>query len=125
LRELHLYQHSGSRCCRQGYQRDWRRTRNELVYKYIPAVGEKGKADGEYAIVVPHAEEVKKSPSTVTSVMMLKKASIRFHRLDKERLPTLHHVVETLFEIPIYEVLGAMVVEGLGGRDLSSARRIE
>jgi hypothetical protein len=98
---------------------------NELVYKYIPAVGEKGKADGEYAIVVPHAEEVKKFPSTVTSVMMLKKASIRFHRLDKERLPTLYHVVETLSEIPIYEILGAMVVEGLGGRDLSSARRIE
>jgi hypothetical protein len=98
---------------------------NELLYKYIPAVGEKGKADCEYAIVVPHAEEAKKSPSIVMSVKMSKKADIKFHRLDKERLPTLHHVVETLSEIPIYEVLEAKVVEGLGGQDLSSARRIE
>jgi hypothetical protein len=98
---------------------------NELVYKYIPAVGEKGKADCEYAVVIPHAEEAKKSPSTIRSVMTSKKASISIHRLDRERLPTLHHVVETLSQMPIYEVLEAKVVEGFGVRDLSSARRIE
>jgi hypothetical protein len=98
---------------------------NELVYKYIPAVGEKGKADCEYAVVIPLAEEAEKSPLTVTSMRMSKKAGVRFHRLGKERLPTLHHVVETLSEIPIYEILEAKVADGLGGRDLSSARRIE
>ena len=94
------------------------------MYKYIPAVGEKGKADCEYAIVVPHAEEAKKSPSIVTSVMS-KKAAIKFHRLIKERLPTIHHVVETLSEIPIYEVLQAKFVEVSEGGIYSSARRIE
>lgn len=98
---------------------------NELVYKYIPAVGEKGKADCEYAVVLPHAEEAKKVPSVITSVMTAKTASITFRKLDRERLPTLYHVVETLSEIPIYEVLGAKFVEGLGVRDIASARRIE
>lgn len=32
--------------------------------------------------------------------------------LDWERLPTLHHVVLKLAEIPIYEVIEAQVVEG-------------
>jgi hypothetical protein len=98
---------------------------NELVYRYIPAVGEKGKADCEHAVVIPHAEEANKSSSTIMSVMASKKACIKFHRLEKERLPTLHHMVQIFSEIPIYEVLGARVVEGFGGRDLSSARRIE
>jgi hypothetical protein len=98
---------------------------NELVYKYIPAVGEKGKADCEYAVVIPLSEEAKKVPSTTNSVMTSKNANISCHTVDRKRLPTLYHVVETLSEIPVYEVLGAKVVEGLGARDLSSARRIE
>lgn len=53
----------------------------------------------------------------------IEEGNISFHTLDRERLPTLYHVAETLSEIPVYE--GAKVVEGLGVRDLSSARRIE
>lgn len=64
-------------------------------------------------------------PSTANSVMTSKKANISFHTVDRKRLPTLYHVVEILSKIPVYEVVGAKVVEGLGVRDLSSARRIE
>jgi hypothetical protein len=98
-----------------------------LVYKYIPAVGRdmRGKADAEYPVVVPHEEESKVVPSTVKSVARPKKASISFNKLDLEALPTLHHIVSVLADIPIYEVVGAKVVEGTGVPDVSSARRIE
>jgi 2-polyprenyl-6-methoxyphenol hydroxylase-like FAD-dependent oxidoreductase len=96
-----------------------------LVYKYNPAVGERGKADCEYPVVVPHAEEAKVVPSHVQSVARSQKASVKFDAMDWEALPTMHHVVSTLAEIPIYEVVGAKVVEGLGVPDVSSARRIE
>lgn len=96
-----------------------------FAYKYIPRVGERGKADVEHATFVPHAEESKVVPSTVQRVWKADKASVSFDGLDWEALPTLHHVVSRLAEIPIYEVIGAKVVEGVGVPDVSSARRID
>ncbi|KUI65822.1 3-hydroxybenzoate 6-hydroxylase 1 [Cytospora mali] len=101
-----------------------------LVYRYIPAVGEPGVADCEYAVVVPHEEEQPKA--TVKKVFRApagqgKKtgAKIEIDALDWEALPTLHHVARALAEVPIYEVVGAKVVEGTGVPDVSAARRIE
>lgn len=98
-----------------------------LVYKYIPAVGRdmRGVADVEYPVVVPHAEEAEVVPSSVKAVARPKKAQVTFDKLDFEALPTLHHIVSVLADIPIYEVIGAKVVEGTGVPDVSSARRIE
>ena len=39
-----------------------------LVYRYVPAVGERGKADCEYPVIIPRAEESKVVPSNVQSV---------------------------------------------------------
>ena len=98
-----------------------------LVYKYIPAVGRnmRGKADCEYAVVVPHEEESQIAPSTVKSVANAENASVSFNKLDMNALPTLHHIVSVLASIPIYEFVRAKVVEGKGVPDVSSARRIE
>lgn len=102
-----------------------------LVHRYIPAVGQPGKADAEYAVVVPHGEEEPKG--TVKKVMRCHAApdaeasgaSFKIQGLDWERLPTLHHVASALAEIPVYEVVSAKVVEGSGVPDVSAARRIE
>lgn len=98
-----------------------------LVHRYIPAVGRemKGKADAEYSVVVPHEEESKVVPSTVKKVEKPMKASVKFDSLDADALPTLHHIVSVLADIPIYEVVGSKIVEGTGVPDVSSARRIE
>jgi hypothetical protein len=96
-----------------------------FAYKYIPKVGERGQADVEHATFVPHAEEAKVVPSTVRKVYKADKASVSFEGLDWEALPTLHHVISRLAEIPIYEVVSAKVVEGTGVPDVSSARRID
>lgn len=96
-----------------------------LTYRYIPAVGQPGKADAEYAIVVPHEEEEPKG--TVKTVLRAPPtgASIERRALDWTQLPTLHHVASALAEMPIYEVVNAKVVEGTGVPDVSAARRIE
>jgi hypothetical protein len=96
-----------------------------FAYKYIPKVGERGQADVEHATFVPHAEEAKVVPSKVQRVFTAKTGSVKFDPLDWESLPTLHHVISRLAEIPIYEVVSGKVVEGLGVPDVSSARRID
>ncbi|KAF5252001.1 hypothetical protein FANTH_2955 [Fusarium anthophilum] len=96
-----------------------------FAYKYIPKVGDRGKADVEHATFVPHAEESKVVPSKVLKVFTTDKASFEFDPHDWEALPTLYHVVSRLAEVPVYEILGGKVVEGLGVPDVSSARRID
>ncbi|KAK9776912.1 hypothetical protein SCAR479_06313 [Seiridium cardinale] len=75
-----------------------------LTYKYIPAVGEPGKADIEYACVVPHEEEARLAPATVKAVARSVKPTLKFDAGDWQGLPTLHHITAALAEIPIYEI---------------------
>lgn len=98
-----------------------------LVYRYIPKVGreEKGVAEAEYPVFVPHAAESKVVPSRVKRVRTAKKAVIDIDGMGWDSLPTLHHVVGRLGEIPIDEIVQAKVVEGEGVPDVSSAVRIE
>lgn len=98
-----------------------------LVYRYMPKVGResKGEAAEEYPVFVPHAQEGKIVPSSVTRVRRTKTAKVNINGLSWEALPTLHHVVSRLSEIPIDEVIDAKITEGLGVPDVSSAQRIE
>jgi hypothetical protein len=98
-----------------------------LVYRYMPKVGRdfKGVAEAEYAVFVPHAAESKVIPSKVTRVQKTNKASININGLGWDSLPTLHHVIDRLGEIPVDEIIHGKVVEGEGVPDVSSAVRIE
>ncbi|KAJ5080888.1 hypothetical protein N7456_013598 [Penicillium angulare] len=98
-----------------------------LVYRYMPKVGKnfKGEAEAEYPIFVPHANESKVVPSKVTRLRRTKNAKVEIDGLGWDALPTLHHVVSRLAEIPIDEVIDAKITEGRGVPDVSSAMRIE
>ncbi|KAF5657668.1 salicylate hydroxylase [Fusarium heterosporum] len=96
-----------------------------FAYKYIPKVGDRGQADVQHATFVPHAEEAMVIPSKVLKVFTAEKASFEFDSHDWEALPTLHHVISRLAEIPVYDILSGKVVEGVGVPDVSSARRID
>jgi hypothetical protein len=96
-----------------------------LVYRYIPSVGQRGKADAEYPVFVPHAAESKVVPSRVTRVQKASKATFDIDGLDWDALPTIHHIISRLAEVPLYEVVSAKVVEGFGVPDVSSAVRVE
>ncbi|KAL3457403.1 hypothetical protein BJX64DRAFT_18920 [Aspergillus heterothallicus] len=98
-----------------------------LVHRYVPKVGadSKGEAEAEYPVFVPNADESKLLVSRVTRVRTATKAGFEIDGLDWKALPTLHHIISRLAEIPIDEILSAKVVEGEGVSDVSSARRIE
>ncbi|KAF2446290.1 FAD/NAD(P)-binding domain-containing protein [Karstenula rhodostoma CBS 690.94] len=96
--------------------------------KYIPSTAsegskERGQADADYVGFLPNDEEAK-APRQVHSTVVADQAKIKFDSLDWKRLPTLHHIVDRLAEIPIYAVAEAKVVEGLGGSDVKGARRL-
>ncbi|KAI1430025.1 hypothetical protein F5Y12DRAFT_781623 [Xylaria sp. FL1777] len=91
-----------------------------LTYRYIPAVGQPGKADAEYACVIPRA----RAPE-VKSVQSSTKAAITFDAGDWQTLPTLHHVASGLAEMPIYDIVGAKVIEGSGVVEETACWRIE
>ncbi|KAF9733977.1 hypothetical protein PMIN01_08320 [Paraphaeosphaeria minitans] len=99
-----------------------------FFHKFIPTTAsegskERGRADVDYVGFLPNDEEAK-APRQVQSTLVADKAVIRFDSLDWKRLPTLHHIVDRLAEIPIYEVVEAKVVEGLRGSDVKGARRL-
>lgn len=96
-----------------------------LVYRYIPEVYNRGTAASEHTVFVPHAEESKVVPTTVKKMWKAKNGSIKFDALDWDALPTLHHVISRLAEVPVYEVIGAKVVESEGVPDVSSAKPVD
>ncbi|KAI9825935.1 MAG: hypothetical protein M1819_000454 [Sarea resinae] len=97
-----------------------------LIYKYIPAVGARGVADAEYPVFAPFAEDANSKPSSsILRTYRAKKSSIQIEGKDWDALPTLHHIVGALAEVPTYEIVEAKVVEGKGVSDLATARRIE
>ncbi|PYH96521.1 salicylate hydroxylase [Aspergillus ellipticus CBS 707.79] len=101
--------------------------KGDLVYRYMPQVGRayKGRPEAEYAVLVPQEEEAKNVPSTIKRVRTTKNARFEIDALSWQSLPTLHHVISRLAEIPVDEIVSAKVVDGEGVADVSCARRIE
>ncbi|KAI1616482.1 hypothetical protein EDD37DRAFT_618243 [Exophiala viscosa] len=96
-----------------------------LVYRYMPKVGRtnKGQSAEEHAVFVPFKEDMPQPQSK--RVWQASKASFKIDAMDWNALPTLHHVIARLQEIPVYEIVGAKVVEGTGVPDVGAARRID
>ncbi|OTB20463.1 hypothetical protein K445DRAFT_17738 [Daldinia sp. EC12] len=95
-----------------------------LLWRYIPSTGRPGKADVEYPVFVPHAEEAKKQPVRVIRRLAAGNEDFKWYPLDWHALPTLHHIVARLEQIRMVDLVACGLVEKLGGGDLSSARRV-
>ncbi len=97
-----------------------------FVHKCIPASdgAERGKhrADVEYDVFIPAS---KTGVTRTKRVRKAEHADFKFEDLGFQRLPTLHHIVSRLAEIPVFEVVEASIVEADGVGDMSGARRIE
>ncbi len=99
---------------------------NILVHKYIPATGggSKGPPDADYDIFVPHAEEAADVPSATQRLRRTADASFKIIDLGPDQLPTLHHIVSRLAEMPVFEVVEATMRNYQGVGDFSSAQRL-
>lgn len=91
-----------------------------LAHKYLPATGRPGVADVEYPILVSSAKDIR-----ITKSQKAAHCSIKLNAHDEKTLPTLHHAITRLAELPIHEILGGTVVEGTGLQDMSLAERLE
>jgi hypothetical protein len=96
-----------------------------LTYKYVPATGEPGKADVEYACTTSHAEEARIARATIHSTTWCRQPEVEFQAGDWNSLPTLHHITSALAAIPIYDFIFAKLTVGLGVSDMTSCKRIE
>ncbi|KAH8726889.1 hypothetical protein GQ44DRAFT_825459 [Phaeosphaeriaceae sp. PMI808] len=101
-----------------------------FVHKHVPATSnmgndQRGKADTEYTAFLSNDEDAKNVPRKVEKTSTASSAEVKFDSLDWKALPTLHHVIDRLKEIPIYEMVEAKVVEGTGVSDVRAMQRIE
>lgn len=96
-----------------------------LVQRYMPKVGRehKGQAEADYAVFDRFADA--KPPPTVHRTWVSNNAKLEINARDWMALPTLHHVIQRLQEIPVYEIVAARLVEGTGVSDVSTAKPIE
>jgi hypothetical protein len=100
-----------------------------FVQKHFPSTGHRvdkeGQTDVSYTAFLSNDEDAKTVEKKYSKISKARNADIKFDALDWQALPTLHHIVDRLQEIPIYEVIEAKVVEGTGVSDVRCARRLE
>lgn len=101
-----------------------------FFHKYVPATAslgskERGQGDVEYTAFLSSAEDAKTVERKVERTLKATNAEIKFDALDWKALPTLHHVIDRLQEVPVFEVVEAKVVEGTGVSDVSAVQRAE
>ncbi|KAI1409829.1 hypothetical protein F5Y13DRAFT_169017 [Hypoxylon sp. FL1857] len=93
-----------------------------LLYRYMPTTGKPGVAEVDYAVFVPYSEERKNQQVSTVRRFVGSTGKVEWYPLDWQRLPTLHHIVKRLAEIPITSIVACGLTEKVGGSDLSSAR---
>lgn len=109
-----------------------------LMYRYVPAVGEPGKADAEYPVFEEFTkppqsgatkdgelEESKFSQAGASRTRVAKEATIKTTAGDWDCLPTIHHIAEGWAGVPIFEIIEATVVDVPHVGDVRNAKRIE
>ncbi|KAK4556297.1 hypothetical protein LTR86_006441 [Recurvomyces mirabilis] len=94
-----------------------------FVYRYVPAVGQPGKVDAEYAVYVPNGKPAAGSAAPEQSVT--KSASFSFEARDWQILPTLHNVAAWLADMPMYGIEEGRSTKMEGVTDLSGAVKLE
>lgn len=95
-----------------------------FVHKYLPATGMDPKTpDADYVAMM--------DPEKETSQLVLEKlescnrsAKITFDACDEGQLPTLHHIVSRLAELPIFEIVDASIAQTRGIPSLESLVRL-
>lgn len=90
-----------------------------LSYKYIPATGNWGTADVEYATLTPPA------PQGSTVQRLKGEGRAEFAKARWEDLPTLHHLVNAFEQLEVKQWLGGYLLDQLGGHSAASTIRLD
>jgi len=82
-----------------------------LMLKYVPRTGAWGETD-VYQVTLTPAD----NPDRTIERHQLGVGAVRFHRAAWSDLPTIHHVVNALAELPIIEPRGGSLTHSRGGK---------
>ncbi|KAK5105815.1 hypothetical protein LTR62_002118 [Meristemomyces frigidus] len=95
-------------------------------YRYVPAVGEPGKADAEYPVYIPNpaTDQSTGNAATPKNSMVSKTATFAFEARDWESLPTLHNIAGWLAEMPNYGVEEGRCERAEGVGDIEGAVKV-
>ena len=88
-----------------------------LMLKYVPRTGAWGESELHQVTLTP-AED----PDKTIERQEVGIGAVRFHRAAWSDLPTLHHVVNALAELPILEPRGGWVTHSRGGKTFRDQR---
>ena len=90
-----------------------------LHHKFIPATGDWGSADADYAVLTPAEGSAARTVSIKTG-----SGQIQFSPADWHTFPTLNHIITRLADLPVLGWLPASRSEQIGGKDLRDQRRL-
>lgn len=88
-----------------------------LMLKYIPRTGGWGDAELHQVTFTPAGD-----PHRTTQSHQIGTGAVRFHRATWQDLPTMHHVVNSLSDLPVIESRGATVKQTRGGKSYRDQR---
>ena len=88
-----------------------------LMLKYIPRTGAWGAAELQQVTLTPAAD-----PDMTIERQQTGVSTVRFHHAAWSDLPTMHHVVNALAELPVIEPRGGSVIFSRGGKTYRDQR---
>ena len=92
-----------------------------LHYAYMPPMGMAGPHETRTRVML--SPNPPATPSRVVSYQT-GTASLSFVRSDFQQMPTMFHIVNTLHELPVRQMLGGFVMQGRGKSDLHEQRMV-
>jgi len=94
-----------------------------LMQRYIPSVGrdKRGISETEYTVFEQFPSSLN---SKITRILKSKKGYVSIEPQNWTTLPTQHHIIARLADIPIFEVVDARIVEAVGISDSGQIIRV-
>jgi acetoacetate decarboxylase len=91
-----------------------------LMLKYVPRTGAWGETELRQVTLTPLAD-----PDKTVEQHQIGTGNVRFHRATWSDLPTMHHVVNALAELPVIEQRGGSVQRSRGGKTYRDQQILE
>ncbi len=82
-----------------------------MMLKYVPRTGTRGETDLQQVTITPAGDPEMTIERQQTGV-----SAVRFHRASISDLPTMHHVVNALADLPVIEARGGSLTHSYGSK---------
>ncbi|CAM1501268.1 Fc.00g104300.m01.CDS01 [Cosmosporella sp. VM-42] len=96
-----------------------------LLHRDIPSVGRPGSSEAGYPVFIAYNDEKEVQPAKLVRRFTSTNGVFRWFPLGWQELPTLHHIVSRLSQVPALTIVACGLTEKVGMADFSTARRAD